>query len=599
MRNTLHTQFAIYDLIHCTRPDHRIGGMHGFADVLVQRLIRSLRQGRHLQRAVQLAGERPAPETARRLPDRPLPCNLLREPHALSQGLDVGRILQEIRLDGRRVQRIAAFQRDAAHRSGPDCDALEGDAGSHVATLPKVLVGLNSVGRVPATGHEAQLEVGVPSGLAGLARAVEESSLLASRRRQRALAPQSEVQQGGAPQLSRLGPEDVIGDGVLAVDVVGYEASRLVPKPAADAGSVLHETDAVLGKMLAGPDATQHEKLRGRDRSCAQEHLRLRVIGQVGVCDLAGVHPGEFHADGLGVLEEHSRGAALRDHLEVLPAQDGLEVRRVRRDAASILGGHAEASVALLRLLPVVEVVVGVVAQLLAGVQEGLADGALVAGVLHRDGPLLAVEVTGRPVEVLVLLVVLQEALPAPLAAAGLFPGLEVLRSAPVVQHGVGVAGAAEGLAPAQEDAAIASSSLALRAEGPVEARVEQLGERGRRCHLHSRGHGARLQHEDPLALISRQAVGQHAAGGAAADDDVVVAHCSGGAALADGHAMAHAGQPSGRGDRYQAEGHRLHCCNRNAGRKAESGELASKAFPSGGAFEKLLGSSTWRAMIL
>src|SRR5690625_2102131 len=154
---------------------------------------------------------------------------------------------------------------------------------------------------------------------------------------------------------------------------------------------------------------------------------------------------------------------------------------------------------------------------------EGLRQSRLFLHHRERQRPAPRAQGMGWTVEVFQLLEVGQNFLEAPAGAAALGPTVVVLLLAPDVDHAVDERGAAEAAAPGNGDPAIVGRLFRLAPEAPVPALVdEQLAEARRDRNPEAARLAAGLQQQHPVPARSRQAVGQHAARGAAAHDDVV-----------------------------------------------------------------------------
>ena len=111
----------------------------------------------------------------------------------------------------------------------------------------------------------------------------------------------------------------------------------------------------------------------------------------------------------------------------------------------------------------------------------------------------------------------------APAGRALRLPAVVVERAAADVEHRVHRARAAERLAARDVQRATVDVRLGLGREVPVELGVELFGERRRDLDLQRAVLAAGLEQQHAHGRVLGQAVGQHAAGGAGADDYVVV----------------------------------------------------------------------------
>ena len=273
--------------------------------------------------------------------------------------------------------------------------------------------------------------------------------------------------------------------------------------------------DAVALQFLLRADARQQQQLRRAERAAAQYRLAPRTH----LPQLAALVVG--HARGAPAVEQHTRRHGLRDHLQVGPRQMGCEKG---------LGGAATLAVALRHLveegallLRAVVVRVGGEAVHLRSLLEHLVDGAVVARVGHVQRAALAVEGVGELLVVLAAPEQRQHLVVRPAGVAQRGPVVVVPAVAAHVEHGVDGAGAAQHLA------------ARLVAAPPVQARLRhgvvapavhfELGDHrqtGRAMDQHAAIGRAGLDEGNANGRVFAQAAGEHAAGRAAANDDVV-----------------------------------------------------------------------------
>ena len=149
-------------------------------------------------------------------------------------------------------------------------------------------------------------------------------------------------------------------------------------------------------------------------------------------------------------------------------------------------------------------------------VQALLLDPPFAAGAVQLVGP---VEVVLGPLEVG------QDVVPAPAGVAQLAPAVVVRGLAAHVDHAVDRRAAAQHLAARIIEHATAESRLGLGLEAPVGARIADAVEiADRDVDPGIVVLAAGLEQQDRYRGIGGQPVGEHAAGGAGADDDVVEA---------------------------------------------------------------------------
>ena len=287
------------------------------------------------------------------------------------------------------------------------------------------------------------------------------------------------------------------------------------------AGQVGDDADPVRAQLVRRADARQLEQLRRVDRAAAEHDLaRPDAVraAPAGVVDAGRARAVEADA-------QHLRE---RDHVEVGPAHHRVQVRARGGEPAPAVHVAVEGGEALLAVA--VDVVGERVARLLHGGEERVVERAVRRSALEHERPLLAAEdvIVRRREAGLHPLEVRQAVRVVPLLHAGVArPALVVHRVAALEDHPVDGARAAEHLPARVVDPAVAHVRLGLGLVAPVVEAVADR-ERERRGHVDEevpeRVRAAGLQHEDGRRGVGGEAVGQHAAGRAAAHDHVVVA---------------------------------------------------------------------------
>ncbi len=344
---------------------------------------------------------------------------------------------------------------------------------------------------------------------------LQEARALGEVRRQHAAAeaaPVDDAFQHGPDARERQAHQAARRAGLVAVHDVDVILQVL-----ADARGVEHHRNAQLAQRFPGPDARQHQHLRRLQRAGRQQHLArgehlFRGAARIAIFDAYRVQ--SFHQD--------AGGARTRDHMQVGPLQ-------VRRDVAL---GRAAALAVLLRELRqadafearAVEVRIPRVAGLRAGLDERARIHAGLHHVGHVERAARAVVLAVAPeLVVLGLAEVRQNVGVAPAGVALRGPAVVVAAVAAHVHHPVDRARAAQRLAARLVADAAVHAGIRTRLERPVEDRVRQHdGQAGRaldHCAVVRRA-GLEQAHVD--VRILGQARGEHAAGRACADDDVV-----------------------------------------------------------------------------
>ncbi len=307
--------------------------------------------------------------------------------------------------------------------------------------------------------------------------------------------------------------------GVLDVDL------EVVLEVLAHARQVVHDRHAVLGEQGLVADAGELEQLGRVDRAAAEDHL----AGLDTAVAAAGARV--VDADGAGAVEADLGGERGGLDVEVLPVAHRVQVGPGRGPAAAAVDVAVEPREAL---LPVAVDVVGQrVAGLLRGLEEGAEQRVRRRPALDPERPAAAAPVVGADSAVLEdqalhALEVGQavEVVPGLHARVG-GPALVVHRVAPLEDHPVDAARAAEDLAAGVEHLAAVHVRLGVGLVLPV---VEPVADRDRqrRGHVDERVDdvvgAAGLEDQHRARRVGAEPVGDGAAGGPAADDHVVVA---------------------------------------------------------------------------
>ena len=285
-------------------------------------------------------------------------------------------------------------------------------------------------------------------------------------------------------------------------------------------GQVDERVHADLFQMIGGADARQHQEVRRVERAAGEDHLavggrlHLHAVVRIGDAARAGsVHDDArdvgagFHAQVRALLGRAQEGvgggraAPVADR--VLAAAEALALRAV------VIVRHRQARLAR-RLHPRGE-------QRIVGLGEFGAERAVAAAIFIGAAlPGLAAAEIGQAVGV------------APAVRAVPRPAVVIAAVAARVGHDVDGGGAAQHLAARGLDAAALERLFRLGVIAPVEHRpVVHLAHAERDVDERVPVARASLQQQNAAVRVLRQPVGEHAARGARADDDVVV--CAGG----------------------------------------------------------------------
>ncbi|MNO89958.1 hypothetical protein D3C76_814570 [compost metagenome] len=316
--------------------------------------------------------------------------------------------------------------------------------------------------------------------------------------------------------IHRAGGGNAEQRGVVAL--VAEHQVRVVLQVLADAGQFVAHGDAVGADLGLRADPGQHQQLRAAEGAGAQQHLAARLQLHALALDR------HLHAGGALALQDDALGAGAGHHGEVaVQLADRLEEGRGGAPAAAVADGHVIGADAF--LLGAVEVGVVVVAGALRRLDEGTGGGMLLRPA-DVQLAIAAVEFAAAAMVLLALAEVRQHLVVGPAGIAQLRPVVVVAAVAADVDHAVDRAAAAQRLAARLVAAAPAEARLRNGVEGPVDVFGRQDGGDAER-RVDQRGSVLRagFQQADPHGRIGAQAVGEDAAGGAGANDDVVEFH--------------------------------------------------------------------------
>ena len=287
-----------------------------------------------------------------------------------------------------------------------------------------------------------------------------------------------------------------------------------------DTRDIRDDVDAEGAQVVGVAHPGQLQELGRVDRPTAQDDLTGRDL------TVQPATPSVVDADRAVALEPDAGDERQGVDREVLPVPHRVQVGASGRQTA------APVEVAVEPREPLLPVAVDVVGQRVAGVLDGLEEGTEERVVgrtpLEDQRTLPATPVVGAGEAGLHPLEVGQAVLVVPRLHARLgAPALVVQRVAPLEDHPVDAAGAAEHLAPGVVDAAVVHVGLGVGLVLPV---VEPVPDRDGQ----SSGHvdegvdpevgPTGFEDQDRGARVLRQAVGQRTSGGATAHDHHVVA---------------------------------------------------------------------------
>jgi hypothetical protein len=244
------------------------------------------------------------------------------------------------------------------------------------------------------------------------------------------------------------------------------------------------------------------------------------------------------HARGALIFEDDARGEGVGDDLQVLPAFRRAQIGR-RAAAPEAVAGR-ELKISGTFLARAVEVVVSRDTELLTRGDKCVADVAAHAHVGNAQRTTGAVERVGAPFLILRAHEIRKHVFISPPTVAQLSPVVVIPGLAANVQKTVDGAGPPQHLTPRPVDTAAVEARIRLGLVAPVGVRIVHRLEVAHR-HVDPRvpvaPAGFEQQHTD--RRIFAQAAGEHAAGGARTDDDVIE--------LAQNHSVLHNDQVSAK----------------------------------------------------
>jgi hypothetical protein len=350
---------------------HRREVHNGAAPVIVAReLVARAARDLVLVEAAPVGGEGPGLGQ----PDRVL--------HALEDDLQVGRVLEEVRLDDGRLEGIARLEAQPTDAPGilddrpygPGVLVLDGPEDGLVELVGDAegLAQAHAPVRVEGAAGEEQLDV--RPRVRRVLGADEGEGFRTPGDRQQALVVEGVLEEDTGPG------EAALEEAHALVDHEGQpEEADVLVHVIADLG-VAEDLDAEVLEVLARPDAREHEQLGRVYGARREDDLLARPDG---------AHPAlaqVLHAVGLVVLDENLGHVGVGEDVEVRSAHP--QVRLGRAAPLALVHVHLDVGKADLALAVVVE---DLVAEALAGLEEGLCQLGVVRHVFHAKISVAAV----------------------------------------------------------------------------------------------------------------------------------------------------------------------------------------------------------------
>src|SRR5262245_50815474 len=320
------------------------------------------------------------------------------------------------------------------------------------------------------------------------------------------------AQSGGqsmAPAVDDVVHGDRLGAAVLHADL------EMVLQVGADARHVGDHVDAEGLQQARRSHTRELQELRRVERAAGDDDLAFGAGG----ARLAALLV--FDPDGAAAVEQDAPRQRVGHHGEIWPAPRRPQVAHRRRPTASVARRQLIVAGALLGRA--IEVVIARKACLLHRCQEGLAQGMWLAHIGDREGSADAMPGILAALLVLGAAEIGKHVGEAPAGVAELAPMIEILVLTADIEEAVDGTGSAQHLAARLDDPAIVELGLRLRTVQPVDLGVgEQLSVAERDVNPDVAILAAGFEEKHAMATRRGQAMREHAAGAAGADDDVV-----------------------------------------------------------------------------
>ncbi len=288
----------------------------------------------------------------------------------------------------------------------------------------------------------------------------------------------------------------------------------------ADALQRMGHLHARRAQVVRIADAGQLQDVRRLHRAGAQQHLGVGI----GRLRLRALADHIVDADDLALLDDDPGGARLDHGGQVGPRQGRVQIGEGGAPAFAVLDGQGVGAEAF--LLKAVEIVGVLVARLDAGLDEAGEDRRRIVRLGHMQRAARAVVGVAAAFEGFGPLEVGQDVGIGPAGQAHLAPLVIVAGMAADVDHPIDRRGSAPALAARPPQLAVVQVRFRLRPEAPIVVALgrDQAADAGRHSHQQRVVLAASFQQQDLAVRILGQPIGQHAAGRAGADDDVVEA---------------------------------------------------------------------------
>jgi hypothetical protein len=308
--------------------------------------------------------------------------------------------------------------------------------------------------------------------------------------------------------------EVVVGRDRLGA-LVDHPQLQVVLQVLAHARQVVRDRHAHLAQMRRRPDAGEQQELRALQRARREDHLaprgHLPRLAALPVLDAARAP----------VVEHDARRLRVRLDAQVRARSRRLQVADRGAAAPAVVGEELVVADAFLHAA--VEVVGARHAELVRAGDDRLDQLVLLADVRALERPVRAVRRRRAALVALAADEVRQHVAPAPPRVAVARPAVVVLGLAAHVDQAVDRRAAAEPATARPVHAASVHPRIGVRREPPVVDRVEhRLAVPDRDVDPEVVVLGPRFEHQHARAAVGAQAVREHAARGAAADDHVV-----------------------------------------------------------------------------
>src|SRR6266566_1580538 len=312
-----------------------------------------------------------------------------------------------------------------------------------------------------------------------------------------------------APVIDHIVHGDRFGAAVLHTDL------QMILQIDADARYIGDHRDSKVAQDLGRTESGQLQELRRIECAAGDDDFAIGISGaHFAMLDV-------LDANGAAAQEQDAARERVGDDCEIVPAPRLPQIADRRRPAPAVFRRQLEIAGALLRRA--VEIIVARNAGLLRGLDEGFAERMRLADIGNRKWSADTVEVVAAATLIFGAPEIGQHVGKAPAGIAELPPMIVILVLAADIEQTVDRTRSAQHLAARLDDLAVIELRLWLGFAQPIDfGIVEQLAIAERDMNPDMPVMAAGFKQQDAVQAGFGQPIGQDAAGGAGADDDVI-----------------------------------------------------------------------------